>query len=114
MEQHYTSTQVSVDKSGGAPSGRCAAEPDLMGRAAAHRAAMPACPQECFKGTRFSPVQVFAAERQMEQRYAAAQAASDEWKRRAEWALRKGDEDLAREALKRRKTFEVNLFADLL
>ena len=52
-------------------------------------------------------MQVYAAERQMENRYASAQAASDEWKRRAEWALRKGDEDLAREALKRRKTFEV-------
>ncbi|CAK0787115.1 hypothetical protein CVIRNUC_010331 [Coccomyxa viridis] len=51
--------------------------------------------------------QVFAAERQMEERYGAAQAASDEWRRRAEWALRKGDEDLAREALKRRKTFEA-------
>jgi len=32
---------------------------------------------------------------------------SADWKRRAEWALRKGDEDLAREALLRRKTFEV-------
>ncbi len=52
-------------------------------------------------------MQVYAAERQMETRFASAQAASDEWKRRAEWALRKGDEDLAREALKRRKTFEV-------
>ena len=52
-------------------------------------------------------LQVYAAERQMETRYASAQAASDEWKRRAEWALRKGDEDLAREALKRRKTFQV-------
>lgn len=52
-------------------------------------------------------MQVYAAERQMEARYVSAQAASDEWRRRAEWALRKGDEDLAREALKRRKTFEV-------
>ena len=43
----------------------------------------------------------------MEERYGAAQAASDEWRRRAQWALRKGDEDLAREALRRRKTFEV-------
>lgn len=43
----------------------------------------------------------------MEDRYRAAQTAADDWKRRAEWALRKGDEDLAREALKRRKTFEV-------
>jgi len=54
-----------------------------------------------------SGAQVFAAERQMEERYRSAQMASDEWTRRAEWALRKGDEDLAREALKRRKTFEV-------
>ena len=52
-------------------------------------------------------VQVQVAQRQMEDRYRAAQTAVDDWKRRAEWALRKGDEDLAREALKRRKTFEV-------
>ncbi|CAL5229326.1 g12632 [Coccomyxa viridis] len=56
---------------------------------------------------RQAAAQVYAAERQMETRFASAQAASDEWKRRAEWALRKGDEDLAREALKRRKTFET-------
>lgn len=43
----------------------------------------------------------------MEERYSGAQAASDEWQQRAEWALRRGDEDLAREALKRRRTFEV-------
>ena len=52
-------------------------------------------------------VQVQVAQRQMEERYRSAQTAADDWKRRAEWALRKGDEDLAREALKRRKTFEV-------
>ena len=62
---------------------------------------------DLFPDTEMPWVQVYAAERQMESRYASAQAASDEWKRRAEWALRKGDEDLAREALKRRKTFEV-------
>ena len=84
-----------------------------MGRAAAHRAATPSLDTFLCACMSFSRIQVYAAERQMEQRYAAAQAASDEWKRRAEWALRKGDEDLAREALKRRKTFEVNLFADL-
>ncbi len=68
---------------------------------------MPACAEESSRGLRLLRIQVYAAERQMEQRYAAAQAASDEWRRRAEWALRKGDEDLAREALKRRKAFEV-------
>ena len=33
-------------------------------------------------------MQVFAAERQMEQRYTSTQAPSDVWRRRAEWALR--------------------------
>ena len=47
------------------------------------------------------------AQAQMEQRYRAAQTAADDWKRRAEWALKRGDEDLAREALKRRKTYEA-------
>ena len=31
----------------------------------------------------------------------------DEWLRRAELALKKGDEELAREALKRKKAFQV-------
>jgi phage shock protein A len=53
--------------------------------------------------------QVMGAQAQMEARFRAAQAAADNWKRRAEWALRRGDEDLAREALKRRKTYEVCL-----
>ncbi|BDA50642.1 probable membrane-associated 30 kDa protein, chloroplastic [Coccomyxa sp. Obi] len=52
-------------------------------------------------------LQVQVAQRQMEERYRSAQTAADDWQRRAEWALRKGDEDLAREALKRRKTFEA-------
>ena len=52
--------------------------------------------------------QVMGAQAQMEARLRAAQAASDDWKRRAEWALRRGDEDLAREALQRRKTYEVS------
>ncbi|KAK9917357.1 hypothetical protein WJX75_003500 [Coccomyxa subellipsoidea] len=56
---------------------------------------------------RTASAQVQVAQRQMEERYRSAQTAADDWKRRAEWALRKGDEDLAREALKRRKTFET-------
>ena len=59
------------------------------------------------RGCRDACMQVMGAQVQMEQRWRAAQAAADDWKRRAEWALRKGDEDLAREALKRRKTYEV-------
>jgi phage shock protein A len=43
----------------------------------------------------------------MEDRYKMAAATADDWERRAKWALQKGDEVLAREALKRRKTFEV-------
>ena len=46
---------------------------------------------------------------QMEAQYRAAADASDNWRQRAEWALRKDDEDLAREALKRRKTCEVRV-----
>ena len=52
-------------------------------------------------------LQVTGAEKQMEAQYRAAAEASDQWRRRAEWALRRDDEELAREALKRRKTFEV-------
>lgn len=47
------------------------------------------------------------AQKMMEEKYRAAQSTADDWMRRAKWALEKGDEDLAREALKRRKTFEV-------
>jgi phage shock protein A len=36
-------------------------------------------------------------------------ALQDDWYRRAELALGKGEEDLAREALKRRKAYEVPL-----
>lgn len=38
----------------------------------------------------------------------------DEWYRRAELALNKGDDDLAREALKRRKAYAVSLQLILL
>lgn len=64
-------------------------------------------PRDCNWGCE---LQVQVAQRQMEERYRTAQTAVDDWQRRAEWALRKGDEDLAREALKRRKTFEACCF----
>jgi phage shock protein A len=48
-----------------------------------------------------------ASEKQMAAKFAAAQATSDEWLRRAELAVRKGQDELAREALLRRKTFDT-------
>lgn len=51
--------------------------------------------------------QVFASQKAMEDKYRTATTAADIWMRRAELALQKGDEDLAREALKRRKDFQA-------
>lgn len=60
---------------------------------------------------RQATAQVLASQKQLENRYKSAQQASDEWYRRAQLALGKGDEDLAREALKRRKSFADNASA---
>jgi phage shock protein A len=49
---------------------------------------------------------VTASERQMAAKYKTQQEAADEWLRRAELAVRKGQDDLAREALTRRKSYE--------
>ncbi|XP_030472302.1 membrane-associated protein VIPP1, chloroplastic [Syzygium oleosum] len=57
---------------------------------------------------RQATAQVLASQKQLENKYKAAQQASDEWYRRAQLALSKGDEDLAREALKRRKAYADN------
>jgi phage shock protein A len=43
----------------------------------------------------------------MQAKYNASQATADEWLRRAELAVRKGQDELAREALMRRKTYET-------
>ncbi|KAK6156456.1 hypothetical protein DH2020_010704 [Rehmannia glutinosa] len=51
---------------------------------------------------------VLASQKQLENKYKAAQQASEDWYRRAQLALGKGDEDLAREALKRRKSYADN------
>jgi phage shock protein A len=48
-----------------------------------------------------------ASEKQMQAKYNASQATADEWLRRAELAVRKGQDELAREALMRRKTYET-------
>ncbi|GER28268.1 membrane-associated 30 kDa protein [Striga asiatica] len=64
---------------------------------------------------RQATAQVLASRKQLENKYKAAQQASEDWYRRAQLALGKGDEDLAREALKRRKSFasdEVNSTLD--
>eukprot|EP00250_Pteridium_aquilinum_P028395 c37083_g1_i1 orf=239-1300(-) len=57
---------------------------------------------------RQASAQVLASQRQLENKYKAAQQTADDWYRRAKLALEKGQEDLAREALKRRKDYEDN------
>ncbi len=46
-----------------------------------------------------------ASQKRLEQQYNQTQNQSDEWYRRAQLALQKGDETLAREALSRKQTF---------
>ncbi|KAL8472639.1 hypothetical protein ACS0TY_029736 [Phlomoides rotata] len=57
---------------------------------------------------RQATAQILASQKQLENKYKAAQQASEDWYRRAQLALGKGDEDLAREALKRRKSYADN------
>ena len=51
------------------------------------------------------------SQKQLEAKYAQATDTADQWYRRAELALQKGDDELAREALKRRKAYEVTPLA---
>ncbi|KAL6214443.1 hypothetical protein ACLB2K_013877 [Fragaria x ananassa] len=57
---------------------------------------------------RQATAQVLASQKRLENKYKTAQQASEDWYRKAQLALQKGEEDLAREALKRRKSFEDN------
>ncbi|XP_058094204.1 probable membrane-associated 30 kDa protein, chloroplastic [Magnolia sinica] len=57
---------------------------------------------------RQATAQVLASQKQLENKYKSAQQASNDWYRRAQLALAKGEEDLAREALKRRKAYADN------
>ncbi|KAG2602543.1 hypothetical protein PVAP13_5KG695600 [Panicum virgatum] len=57
---------------------------------------------------RQATAQVLASQKRLENKYKAAEQASGDWYRRAQLALQKGDEDLAREALKRRKSYADN------
>lgn len=56
-------------------------------------------------------MKVLASQKQLENKYKASQTTADDWYRRAKLALEKGDEVLAREALKRRKDYEVLWFS---
>ena len=47
-----------------------------------------------------------ATQKRTERQYSQAQSTADEWHRRAQLALEKGDENLAREALTRRKSYQ--------
>lgn len=57
---------------------------------------------------RQATAQVLASQKRMENKYKAAEQASEDWYKRAQLALGKGDEELAREALKRRKSYADN------
>lgn len=57
---------------------------------------------------RQATAQVMASQKQLENKYKAAQTNADDWYRRAQLALGKGDEDLAKEALTRRKAAQDN------
>ncbi|XP_017646677.2 membrane-associated 30 kDa protein, chloroplastic [Gossypium arboreum] len=57
---------------------------------------------------RQATAQVLASQKRLENKYKAAQLASEDWYRKAQLALQKGEEDLAREALKRRKSYADN------
>ncbi|XP_027354631.1 membrane-associated 30 kDa protein, chloroplastic isoform X1 [Abrus precatorius] len=57
---------------------------------------------------RQATAQVLASQKRLENKYKAAVQASEEWYRKAQLALQKGEEDLAREALKRRKSYADN------
>ncbi|KAK3444200.1 hypothetical protein EUGRSUZ_A00018 [Eucalyptus grandis] len=60
---------------------------------------------------RQATAQVIASQKRLENKYKAAEQASEEWYRKAQLALQKGEEDLAREALKRRKSYADNASA---
>ncbi|KAJ0034973.1 hypothetical protein Pint_26013 [Pistacia integerrima] len=60
---------------------------------------------------RQATAQVLASQKRLENKYKAAEQASEDWYRKAQLALQKGEEDLAREALKRRKSYADNASA---
>lgn len=67
--------------------------------------------QEDLVQLRQAVAQAMAALKRQEQQYKQAEAQVNEWERRAMLALQKGDENLAREALSRKKTHAETLAA---
>ncbi len=65
-------------------------------------------PLHCSTERGVGALQVVGSQKQLEAKYAQASDTADQWYRRAELALQKGDDELAREALKRRKAYEVS------
>jgi len=64
--------------------------------------------QEDLVKMRQAAAQVMASQKQLENKYKQAQATADDWYRRAQLAVQKGDEELAREALVRKKGYQEN------
>jgi phage shock protein A len=62
--------------------------------------------QNDFIQLRQAVAQAIATQKRTERQFTQAQSNADEWYRRAQLALQKGDELLAREALSRRKSFQ--------
>ncbi|MBD2099517.1 PspA/IM30 family protein [Leptolyngbya sp. FACHB-261] len=60
--------------------------------------------QEDLIQMRQAVAQAMASQKRLQQKYNQAQTEANEWQRRAQLALTKGDENLAREALTRKKT----------
>jgi len=61
--------------------------------------------QEDLVQVRQAVARAIAEQRQTEQKYSKDQSEANKWEQRAKLALSKGDENLAREALKRKKDF---------
>ncbi|MCT7962622.1 PspA/IM30 family protein [Laspinema sp. D1] len=62
--------------------------------------------QEDLTQLRQAVAQAIATQKRTERQYSQAQSTADEWYRRAQLALQKGDDNLAREALTRRKSYQ--------
>lgn len=54
---------------------------------------------------RQASAEVMSTQKMLESKYTQAQASADQWYRRAQLALDKGEEELARDALRRKKSF---------
>ena len=64
--------------------------------------------QEDLVQLRQGVAQAIAAQKRSEQQYNQSQNEANKWQRNAQLALQKGDENLARQALERKKSFSEN------